>query len=72
MVRFHLINSGPIIHLFLGLDWDPSKEVIVICTSHPEILDELDSMAPFLISMTPEQLSNFGQVDGVLECNRCS
>ena len=66
MIKLNLINSGPIVHLFLGLDWDPSKEVIVICTSHPEVLDELDSVASFLISMAPEQLSNFGQVDSVL------
>jgi hypothetical protein len=66
LVKCNLINSGPIVHLFLGLDWDPSKEVIVISTSHPEVLDELDGMAPFLISMAPEQLSNFGQVDSVL------
>ena len=66
MIKLHLINSGPIVHLFLGLYWDPSKEVIVICTSHPEVLDELDGMAPFLISMAPEKLSNFRQVDSVL------
>ena len=67
MVKFNLINSGPIVHLFLGLEWDPSKEVIVIGSSHPEVLGELDGVAPLLISMAPEQLSNVGQVNSVLE-----
>ena len=66
MVKFNLINSGPIVHLFLGLEWDPSKEVVVICSSHPEVLDELDSVASFLISMAPEQLGHFGKVHRVL------
>ena len=67
MIKFNLINSGPIIHLFPGLNWDPSKEVVVICSSHSEVLDELDGVTSFLISMAPEELSNFGQVDSVLE-----
>ena len=56
----HIFDPLPVICPALGLDGASSKELVVLGSPHPEVLHELDSVIPLLVSVGPEQFSNVG------------
>merc|ERR1711872_917542 len=49
-----LINTGPVVSFFPWFDWLGTKEVVVLGSSHSEVVNELDFVASLLISMFPK------------------
>ena len=66
----YIIHSLPVKHFLPWLQRFSPKEIIVLRPPHSEILDELDGVAPLLVSVGPEHGCKVGQVDGILQlCN---
>merc|ERR1719471_1842 len=61
-----IIHSLPVKHFLPWLQRFSPKEIIVLRPPHPEILDELNGVAPLLVSVGPEHGCQVGQVDGIL------
>merc|ERR1711887_466887 len=51
-----IINSGPVINLLPWLNRIVPKEVVILSSSHPQVLNELYGMASLLICMFPEHV----------------
>lgn len=65
--KTYIINSLPVVGLFSWHDGIATKEIIVLRSSHSQVLDKLYCMTSLLISVAPEQISNIRKVYIVLE-----
>ena len=63
----YIVNTVPVEPPLFWLYRRVPEEVVVFSSPHPEVLHELDGVAPLLVRVAPEGGGQVGQVDRVLE-----